>query len=389
MGEIAIALGIVFFVGISFLKINTTTQNLPSNSVKTTYQVAKADERPPVLVFETSPSQTSKNPTATPFPSVTPLPEIPDVVADNSKLQKNFWAKDFKAQWLSQTQSSNSNQYFDVHPGDSIVVQAKFKNTGKRTWYSFFGNASLEDKKSVTIAIYKDPKVKSSWSGKDDPKNPDYGSSEFRSYYLAPGKLASPDESVVAPGETGTFSIHFDIPFNAPEGQFREDITVAAGPYWMESNKETADPIGAAHIWVGFNITKDPAVTKKIQLTDVTTPYSIAYNSTMWNYKKDTTYDYRYFELKENPECIVYIDFYGQFSTTATNKEIKALDSGKEIHIERFYTNNELQGETYSFDFGHSPLHPVFTLHFPPNTTKQEKAALSQKVWEIVKTLSY
>jgi len=394
MGEIFMVIVIFVLVSISFLKINSNSTNSSLiNPVKANYEAMANDERPMVLANKVSSSEPTAVPSFTPFPSSTPIPDISPVVADNTKKIKNFWAKDFKAQWISQTQSVNSDQYFDVHPGDTILVQAKFKNIGTRAWYQFFGSAAIKDDKSVTIAIYKDPKVKSSWSGKDDPKNPEYGTSEFFNYSLSENgeKIASIEENVVKSGEIGTFDIILTVPLDAPEGKYREDITLAAGPYWMEADKETADSIGAAHIWVGLNIKKESETLRKLQLVDFTTPYSIEYDSNVWNLERDINSSSTYFTLKSNAKCLIYLRSWGQFSsaTESNTEDNKTLNNGKKVFLERLYTNKKLLGEIYQFDFDQPPRHPIFTIGFPDNVTESQKATMSKQAWEIVKTLSY
>ncbi len=179
------------------------------------------------------------------------------VLPDNSKAIQNFWASGYKAEWVTQTQAkdweqgltngmkiNDGDEYFDVRGENEVVVTTRFKNTGTETWYN-----APEDRQ-VCIAIYKDQKVKSSWNGKEN-----VGESNFKSAsWSSPYRIGCVQEDSVKPGDTGTFILSFSIPQDSPSGRFREDITVSAGNYWMESESTTADPIGAAHIWVGFDI---------------------------------------------------------------------------------------------------------------------------------------
>ena len=178
-------------------------------------------------------------------------------VPDNTKPLQNFWAKGYQAQWISQTQPSpttdgEKNEYFEVKPGDEVEVIAKFKNTGTETWYN-----APEDRQ-VCVSIYKDPYVQNSWSWKGG-----VGESEFQdSSWMSKYRIGCVQEASVEPGEIGTFDLKFKIPEDAPfsgtenseEEHYREDITLSAGPYWVNSVKETADLVGAAHVWVSFFI---------------------------------------------------------------------------------------------------------------------------------------
>ncbi len=184
---------------------------------------------------------------------------------DNSKSPQNFWAKDFKARWISQTQANTIDEYFVVKPGDIVNFEAKFKNTGKETWYN-----SPEDRQ-VCINIYKDKSIQSSWTGKDQT-----GLSDFvDSSWLKPYRITCIQELEVTPQSIGTFLMKFKIPENAPIGKWREDITLASGGYWMESDKETADLIGAAHIWIGFNIIGENTPTPKPTIKPTQAPNNI------------------------------------------------------------------------------------------------------------------
>ncbi len=167
---------------------------------------------------------------------------------NTTKSPKNFWANGYQAQWVSQTQSNSLDEYFTVKPGSVLSLEAKFKNTGNEIWYN-----SPEDRQ-VCIAIYKDATVQSSWTDKDK-KGVNFGKSEFKATnWQSDYRIGCIQDTEVKPGETGTFVLDFYIPEDAPVGNFREDITLASGPFWMESVKATADPLGAAHIWVGLHI---------------------------------------------------------------------------------------------------------------------------------------
>ncbi|MEI6222457.1 MAG: hypothetical protein WCP97_06860 [bacterium] len=193
---------------------------------------------------------------------------------DNTKTPLNFWASGYEAQWLSQTQASafegakdDGDEYFDVKPGDTVTFDAKFKNTSKETWYPTSAD------RQVCINIYKDPKVTSApaGTGYDDPKSPKFGRSFWAdpSWAIQDYRIGCINEASVAPGATGSFTMKFAIPANTPPGSYREDITLASGPYWM-ANTTNGDPIGAAHIWVGFDV-KTFGVINGVKISKTTT----------------------------------------------------------------------------------------------------------------------
>lgn len=112
----------------------------------------------------------------------------------------------------------------------------------------------------MCIAIYKDPKVVSSWTGADQVGNSRFGQSDFQdASWASKYRIGCIQEQEVRPGDTGTFTLTFQIHQRFPAGQFREDITLASGPYWMAADGSytqggTGDEIGAAHIWSGFHV---------------------------------------------------------------------------------------------------------------------------------------
>lgn len=171
---------------------------------------------------------------------------------DNSKQPLNFWASGYEAKWISQTGSMTlpADEYYDVNPGDKVTVTAKFENTGSKTWIPDSAD------RQVCIAIYKDPNVTSAPAsyGYDDPTNPNFGKSYFKdSSWESDYRIGCINQDEVDPGEQGTFTLPFKIPTGAPSGRLREDISLASGPYWM-ANPTNGDPLGVAHIWVGFDI---------------------------------------------------------------------------------------------------------------------------------------
>lgn len=177
-----------------------------------------------------------------------PGPTVPD----NTKAPLNFWAQNYAAQWISQSGSIAlpSDEYYDVNPGDQVTVTAFFRNQGTKSW------VSTENDRQVCIAIYKDPAVMSAplALGYDVPGNINYGRSYFYdSSWASIYRIGCVQEVEVEPGEIGTFVLNFKIPADAPSGKYREDISMASGPYWI-ANPTNGDPLGVAHIWVGFDI---------------------------------------------------------------------------------------------------------------------------------------
>lgn len=202
----------------------------------------------------------------------------PATEPDNDKEPKDFWAKGYQAKWISQTQSGTEDEYFVVSPGQVVEFQAVFENIGESTWNK------TGSKQQVCINIYKDPNVMSApeGTGYDQEGHEKYG----RSYWAHESWIDTPngndfritciEEDTVAPGEQGTFTMQFQIPADSPTGKYREDITLASGDYWLESHPDTADPIGAAHIWLGFNVsgeeTTPTATTTETMTEETTTP---------------------------------------------------------------------------------------------------------------------
>jgi hypothetical protein len=163
---------------------------------------------------------------------------------------KPFFAKDYEAKWVSQTQAGTADQYFDVKPGDVVDFEAVFQNIGVTDW---LGSGESQ----VCIGIYKDPEVQSapSWSGYNSPVR---GESWWyhESWEIEAYRITCIEETVVPSGKNGTFKMKFKIPEDTPSGKYREDISLAAGPYWIR-NPINGDPFGTAHIWIGFDVHGD------------------------------------------------------------------------------------------------------------------------------------
>lgn len=160
----------------------------------------------------------------------------------------NFFAADgYEAKWVSQTQAGTPDAYFDVEPCEVVDFTAKFRNTGSRTWKG-------TGDEQVAFNIYKDPAVISY------PAYFSYRAGDRESYFehsgwLTPFRVVSISERQVAPGNTGTVSMKYQVPCDAKVGVYREDISMAVGPLWMP-NPTNGDPLGVAHIWAGFVIGK-------------------------------------------------------------------------------------------------------------------------------------
>ncbi|MEI6222583.1 MAG: hypothetical protein WCP97_07505, partial [bacterium] len=173
----------------------------------------------------------------------------------------------YQAKWLEQTQSGTTDQYYAVKPGDTVAVTAKFKNLGTNAWQQ-----TGEDRQ-VCIAVYKDPNVASAPTGLgfDIPNQANYGKSYFKGTgWASDYRIGCINETEVLPGATGSFTLNFKVPSDAPGGKFREDISLASGPYWIEADgaypQGTGDPLGIAHIWVGFNVEGTPQSNEEAQV---------------------------------------------------------------------------------------------------------------------------
>ncbi|MEI6222256.1 MAG: alpha/beta hydrolase [bacterium] len=176
----------------------------------------------------------------------------------------SFFARQgFEAQWVSQTGANTADEFFSVKPCDSVNFTATFKNTGTTTW----SNSGADQ---IAFNIYKDPKVVSY------PTSFSYIPGTNESYFkdntwLSAFRVGSLVQSSVKPGETGTIQMKFKVPCDAPSGKFREDISMAAGKYWMKNTKN-GDPQKVAHIWVGFNI----QATSEVTISSATCPTELA-----------------------------------------------------------------------------------------------------------------
>lgn len=166
------------------------------------------------------------------------------------------FANGYQARWVAQTHprdtvfDQDGDEYFDVPRGKSITVEAVFENTGIYTWYND------NDDREVAISVYKDLAVQSAPAGLgyDQPGHAKFGTSYFSTTdWASPSRAARLRESVVRPGEQGTFVFNFVVPPETPAGMYREDITLSSGRYWIR-NISNGDPLGAAHIWVGINV---------------------------------------------------------------------------------------------------------------------------------------
>jgi hypothetical protein len=187
----------------------------------------------------------------------------------------------YKAQWVSQTQGTlsvpgQSFKAFALNPGQSTSLTTQFKNVGSTTWYS---DQLRND--FVGFYVYKDP-IYSTPLERNDPTNSLFGTSYFANSTWGTNfvktqqftRAAVLKETSVTPGSLGTFEFTFTAPSNAvlndqfdnpytphSEYYYREDLTLATGPNWMQANCAygqgtscTGDPLGLSHIWFAIRI---------------------------------------------------------------------------------------------------------------------------------------
>ena len=165
-------------------------------------------------------------------------------------LDRDFWAGGYEAVWIDQTQSDTWDQYFLVEPGELVDITVRFENNGDFTWY----RNGWEQQ--VCLAIYKDPNVQSGPTslGYDNPLHADFGKSYFYdTSWETQYRAACIEENSVNIGDYGTFKLRFKIPNDAQNGRYREDLSLASGPYWI-ANNTNGDPLKVAHVWVGFEV---------------------------------------------------------------------------------------------------------------------------------------
>ncbi len=165
-----------------------------------------------------------------------------------NKNQVVEYAGGYQAEWISQSKSPSKDEYFHASPGDTVPFSIIFKNVGEQSW------EKSPEGRELSLAVYKDPNVISAPSilGYDNPLHKDFGKSFFKTQtWLSDYRIGSFTENKILSGETGTYNLTFAIPKNCPLGQYREDISLAAGPYWIR-NSINGDPLKIAHVWVGF-----------------------------------------------------------------------------------------------------------------------------------------
>ncbi|MEI6222252.1 MAG: right-handed parallel beta-helix repeat-containing protein [bacterium] len=207
-----------------------------------------------------TPVPTSAN--GTPVPTAT-YDLGKDTLPDNSKIPQNFYALNFKSQWVNQYKASDyegaandGDEYFDVPACTVVDFWADLKNSGNSPWVSS-ANTKATANNEFTFATYKDPKVKSapSWLGYDNcPLGNACGKSYFKhSSWVTDYRIGTLAQDVVYPGETGRVNMKFQVPCDAEKGRYREDISAASGKYWIY-NDFNGDPLKVMHIWVGFDV---------------------------------------------------------------------------------------------------------------------------------------
>jgi hypothetical protein len=205
------------------------------------------------------------NPTSVPQ-STTIAPEVDyslPVFPDTTKAIQNFYALNYGAQWVSQLAASSfegaaddGDEYFDLNRCESVNFWAQLRNTGSKPWVSST-QAQATANNEFTFSTYKDPKVKSapSWLGYDlCPSGVNCGKSYFwHSSWVSQYRIGTLSSEVVSPGGVGLINMTFQVPCDAEVGRYREDISAAAGKYWIY-NGVNGDPINVMHIWFGVDV---------------------------------------------------------------------------------------------------------------------------------------
>lgn len=191
------------------------------------------------------------------------------------------FATGYQAKWVSQIAringklvSTDLRGYLLASPGDIVSIETTFKNIGNETWRA----------NDVSFAIYKDNlgaygeiiDDEIVYNAPDEcyytniPECNDlYGKSYFKADSWNSEYRVTVLHNDVAPGGTGTFTMEFRIPDSIKNGLWREDISMAAGPYWIK-NTYNGDPFNVAHIWVGFDIVDSGIKYMKGDYNDMT-----------------------------------------------------------------------------------------------------------------------
>jgi len=170
----------------------------------------------------------------------------------------NFFAQGYNAKWISSTNPGTEDLYYDVVPGQDVVIETVLENIGTKEWRN---DQTGQPCNAVTWRIFKEPGVNSApdWTGYEVPGNQNYGKSYFyhpswkSEYQLVSFIDDSNHDNIVQPGEQARYRLTFHIPIDSPTEKFREDIRLSSGSYWMK-NTVNGDPIGAMHIWFGFDV---------------------------------------------------------------------------------------------------------------------------------------
>ena len=172
----------------------------------------------------------------------------------------SFFAQGYEAEWVDQTQPENQKSFFTLRPGSITSITVRFKNIGTKTWYR-------DGEDEVTMATFKDEQAQSAplWTGFDNTFSKEFGYSYFKSSnWRSDYKVTGLQEEAVKPGETGTFVMTFTAPTDARSGMYREDLSLAAGPYWLRNTKN-GDPLHVAHIWVGL-VVEGTSTTEQVKM---------------------------------------------------------------------------------------------------------------------------
>jgi len=269
------------------------------------------------------------------------------------------FALGYEAAWVSQTlptdagyiPSPDNSLFFRVSPGDTIKFVAEFKNKGEKTWY----NSNCEDEdgniqsRQVKIHVYKD--IIDDWSSAPDESSgnispfdnpepdsegnhyPEWGTSYFNEISQSEnGLMGILKDPVVPPGEIGTFEFEITVPDDFPVdqfGKFREDISLAAGPYWIK-NDTNGDPLNVAHIWFGLDVL--PPLSINLNGPDIaSTNDPLVYDLTVKNESMDELANIQITNVL--PDGTSYVSG-GTPSGNIVSWSVDSLESGKDITVE-------------------------------------------------------
>lgn len=185
-----------------------------------------------------------------------------------------FFADGFEAEFVSQTITANGITLENDHPivlnGETVEVTAEFINRGNFIWYKGVVKGATfkpQDSHIQSCPVgygYHDSDVNSVKQntdykcGYDNPDAHYFGSSYLHNYVISKNTNPIPifvdlEEDYVDIGQKGTFKFVFQVREDMLPGKYREDISIAAGKYWMKNNIN-GDSNNVAHIWYGVDV---------------------------------------------------------------------------------------------------------------------------------------